>query len=191
MVQAVANPTANTRRGGIPPLMIGAIVLLVAAAIYGGKKAMDLNFTTAIKGNPAAGLMPVFNRYAALYGLPALLLPAIAYRESRFRPDIISGQTKSPVGAVGLMQFMPASAESVGINLLGLGRGLDPLNIDEAVHGAAAYLAHLFRMFGNWSEAIAAYNWGEGNVQRKGMANAPAETRGYVAEVVSHVPGLA
>lgn len=107
-------------------------------------------------------------------GLPQNLLARVLYQESRFREDIITGKTRSPAGALGIAQFMPATAK---------GRGVDPLDPNSAINGAAAYLRELFDRFGDWTQAIAAYNWGQGNVARKGLARAPAETRAYVAQI--------
>jgi soluble lytic murein transglycosylase-like protein len=117
---------------------------------------------------------------AADRGVPADLLARVLWQESRFRPDIINGTTRSSAGAVGIAQFMPATADDLGI---------DPLDPAQAIDGAARYLAQLHRMFGNWREALAAYNWGMGNVSRRGIANAPAETREYVASIMGDIFG--
>jgi soluble lytic murein transglycosylase-like protein len=111
-------------------------------------------------------------------GLPAGLLARVLHQESRFRQDIITGKVKSPAGALGIAQFMPATARE---------RGVDPLNPTSAINGAAGYLASLFDRFGDWTKAIAAYNWGQGNVARKGLDKAPAETRAYVAQITKDV----
>lgn len=112
-------------------------------------------------------------------GVPPDVLYRLLNQESRFRPDIISGATRSPVGAVGIAQFMPATA----IEWLGsVEAALDP---QKAIPGAAKYLAWLIRKFnGNLKAAVAAYNWGIGNVQKKGLDNAPLETRNYVAAIL-------
>lgn len=109
--------------------------------------------------------------------------PAILYRllnqESRFREDIISGATRSRAGAVGIAQFMPATAREW------LGSEAAALDPSKAIPGAAKYLAWLIRQFsGNVKAAVAAYNWGIGNVRKKGLDNAPAETRKYVAAIL-------
>jgi soluble lytic murein transglycosylase-like protein len=108
-------------------------------------------------------------------GLPSGLLARVLYRESHFREDIITGAVRSSAGAIGIAQFMPATAVSMGV---------DPLNPYSAIDGAARYLAQLYRTTGKWSEAVAAYNWGIGNVQRKGLAKAPQETQDYLSEVM-------
>lgn len=112
------------------------------------------------------------------YGIPESLLARLLYQESRFRQDIITGQTKSPVGAVGIAQFMPATARDMGVN---------PLDPYDSIDGAGRYLKQLFDRFGTWDKALAAYNWGQGNVARKGLERAPAETRQYVAQILNDV----
>lgn len=112
------------------------------------------------------------------YGIPEDMLARLLYQESRYRADIISGAKRSPVGALGIAQFMPATAAEMGI---------DPLNPAQAIDGAGRYLARLYTMFGNWSEALAAYNWGPGNVRRKGLAVAPNETQTYYTSILADV----
>lgn len=119
------------------------------------------------------------------YGLPAGLLYWIAYQESRYRDDIITGHTLSPVGALGMFQLMKPTAADLQV---------DPLNWQQAADGAARYLLQLNRRYkGSWPLAIAAYNHGLGNVDHKLAAakgNAgqaikamPKETEDYVATV--------
>lgn len=112
----------------------------------------------------------------AAHGIPAGMLERLLYQESRYREDIITGKVASPAGALGIAQFMPATAREMGIN---------PLNPVEAIPAAAKYLASLYRRFGTWDKALAAYNWGMGNVQRKGLEAAPLETRLYYTSILS------
>lgn len=117
----------------------------------------------------------------AAHGLPAGLLEAVAYRESRFRADIIDGRTRSSAGAVGIMQVVPKWHPSLGES-----GALDPAR---AIPYAANYLRSLRNQFGTWRLALAAYNWGQGNLQTKDLADGivgddwPAETRTYVEEI--------
>lgn len=110
-------------------------------------------------------------------GLPPGMLVRVAYQESRFDPDAVS-----PAGAVGLMQFMPATALEFAI---------DPRDPVASIHAAGRYLSKLYQRFGNWSEALAAYNWGQGNQMRKDRPDGiigddwPEETRRYVASITS------
>jgi soluble lytic murein transglycosylase-like protein len=102
----------------------------------------------------------------------------LLWKESRFREDIITGAKRSPVGALGIAQFMPATAREW------LGSEAAALDPRIAIPGAARYLAWLVRQFGgDVDKAVAAYNWGIGNVKRKGLAAAPLETRQYVAAI--------
>lgn len=114
---------------------------------------------------------------AAANNLDPALLYRLLYEESRFREDIITGKVRSPVGALGIAQFMPATAvEELG----SVEAALDP---SVAIPGAARYLAKLIRSTGSVSAGVAAYNWGVGNVKRKGLANAPTETVNYVKAI--------
>lgn len=127
---------------------------------------------------PPAKYANIIAMAEAQNGIPPNMLARLLYQESRYREDIITGKTRSPVGALGIAQFMPATAREMGI---------DPLNPPQAINGAARYLARLYDKFGNWTEALAAYNWGSGNVQRKGLANAPTETRNYFVQILADV----
>lgn len=113
------------------------------------------------------------------YGVPPLLLAWLLWKESRYLPNVINGTTRSRVGALGIAQFMPATArEQLGSEAA----ALDPA---KAIPGAARYLAWLYNSTGSWTLALAAYNWGIGNVQRKGIAAAPAETRDYYTTILA------
>ncbi|MDY8110931.1 lytic transglycosylase domain-containing protein [Fulvimarina sp. 2208YS6-2-32] len=98
------------------------------------------------------------------------LMQALIWQESRF-----SIGAKSPVGAFGLTQIMPATASDLGIN---------PQYYDSPylqVTGGARYLAQMLAMFdGNIVHGLAAYNAGPGNVQAYGGVPPFAETRHYV-----------
>lgn len=114
----------------------------------------------------------------AAQGMPHNLLARLLWQESRYREDIISGATRSPAGALGIAQFMPATAEEMGIN---------PLDPYQAIPAAGRYLRRLYDRFGAWDMALAAYNWGQGNVARKGMDAAPTETRNYFSQILADI----
>jgi soluble lytic murein transglycosylase-like protein len=119
-------------------------------------------------------MRPLFRRQEKAYAMPVGLLEGIADRESRFRHDIVSGQLKGGVGEAGVMQLHPA------YHLSDDRERIDP-NI--AIPYAAKYLAQNFLKFGTWEEAIAAYNWGPGNLERSGLQAAPTATKEYIAWV--------
>ncbi|WP_067096768.1 transglycosylase SLT domain-containing protein [Marinomonas atlantica] len=119
-------------------------------------------------------------RYAEyLNGIPSGLLGRLLYQESRFRSDIISGATKSSAGAVGIAQIVPRWHPDV-----------DPTDPKASISYAGRYLAKLKKNFGSWETALAAYNWGWGNVtnakQEYGsnwLSHAPTETQNYVSQI--------
>lgn len=115
---------------------------------------------------------------AAQAGIDPGVLYRLLYAESHFREDIITGRKKSSVGALGIAQFMPATAQQW---LGSVDAALDP---NRAIPGAARYLKYLANYFGgDMVKAVAAYNWGMGNVQKKGLAKAPMETQQYVFNI--------
>ena len=120
------------------------------------------------------GYGPAIQEAANRHGFPASILAAVLEQESGYRPDVISGETLSSAGAIGIAQFMPATAEYYGV---------DPLNTDSAIDGAARYLAYLVKFFdGDLRLAIHAYNGGEGNVARLGA--------GFNKENAEYYPGV-
>lgn len=154
------------------PVAAPNILEVVSAAVNHTLKKI---FTLPAAGAPYADAIRAAE---AKYQLPDSLLARVLYQESRFRPDVISGTTKSSVGAQGIAQFMPATAADLGV---------DPLDPFQAIPAAGRYLRQLFDRLGSWERALAAYNWGIGNVQRKGLEAAPLETRNYVAQVLADV----
>lgn len=118
-------------------------------------------------------LLPFMAKAELSNGLPAGLLDKIAIAESNYRADIVNGKTVSNKGAVGLMQIVPAMHPTA--------KPLDPI---ASVAYAGKYLGSLYKRFGDWPRAVAAYNWGQGNVASLGLKAAPAETKNYVMKVL-------
>lgn len=112
------------------------------------------------------------------YGLPDQMLARLLWQECRYKQSIITGKVTSPAGALGIAQFMPATAREMGV---------DPLDPYAAIPAAARYLKSLYNQTGSWSKALAAYNWGIGNVKRKGMERAPLETRNYFSQILNDI----
>jgi membrane-bound lytic murein transglycosylase B len=107
---------------------------------------------TVGESTPYAAL---FNAAGATYGVPPRVLAAIGYVESRYRTDVVSS-----AGAVGMMQFLPSTAASMGV---------DPTDPASAIDGAARYLRSAIDRFGNLDMAIASYNVGAGAVATSGI----------------------
>jgi len=109
------------------------------------------------------------------YSLPHNLLARQLYQESRYRADIISGATSSSAGAIGIAQFIPATAAELGI---------DPTDAFASIDAAARYDRQLFDQFGSWDQVLAAYNWGPTKLAEKGLAAAPRETVAYYSGIL-------
>lgn len=120
----------------------------------------------------------------ASWGLPAGLLGAIAYWETRGSYSTATG----PAGGRGIFQLTPIALQQVQADT---GLVVDPVNPYTASVGAAALLARYVRLFTHPPLVVAAYNWGEGNVRnfirtiaQRGSAPMPRETRDYIANTV-------
>lgn len=125
--------------------------------------------------------MPLYAAAAEKHGVPLGLLVAQGAQESGYwDPDVVSGKRVSSAGAKGVGQFMPSTAERFGIN---------PLDPQQAIDAQARYMRKNYDLLGGWDKALAGYNWGEGNVQNKGLGRAPAETRDYLAQIMPFVGG--
>jgi soluble lytic murein transglycosylase-like protein len=100
------------------------------------------------------------------------LVRAVMQVESAFNPN-----ARSPKGAMGLMQLMPATARQFGVK--------DPFNPSENVRAGVAYLRELLDRYQNNEElALAAYNAGPGAVDKHGQTVPPyRETRNYVSQI--------
>ena len=137
----------------------------------------------------AAALLPDLKRAFRAEGVPPEFVWQ-AEAESTFNPA-----ARSPAGAVGLYQFMPATAQQFGLSLSPVDERLDAAKNARA---AAKYLKALHARFGDWPLAFAAYNCGEGRVSKILRAQngktfddihdkLPAETRMYVPKIAALV----
>jgi hypothetical protein len=109
---------------------------------------------------------------AAKYNIDPDIFRRLLMRESQLNPRAVNPTS----GAAGIAQFMPATARGLGI---------DPLDPAQAIPASAQYVRQNLNQFGgDYSHALAAYNWGPGNVASKGLAAAPAETRAYIANIL-------
>ncbi len=117
-----------------------------------------------------------FNESSAINNLPDNLLARIAKEECNFIPSIIDGSIVSSANAIGIMQIVPKWHPDV-----------NPYNPTESIHYSGKYIRYLFNQFGSWELAIAAYNWGMGNLRKKGFENRPTETKNYVINIMTDV----
>jgi soluble lytic murein transglycosylase-like protein len=117
-----------------------------------------------------AWLDPIISKASRKYGVDVGLIRAVIKAESDFNPQAVSH-----AGARGLMQLMPATARSLGVS--------DSFDPEQNVMGGTRFLKDMLRRYdGNLDAALAAYNWGPGNVDRR-PDNLPRETRDYLARV--------
>jgi len=115
---------------------------------------------------------PIIYREALKNDLPPELVAAVVEAESDFRPRLISGKN-----AQGLMQIIPETGHLLGVD--------DLFNPETNVAAGAKYLRYLFDRFGDQRVAIAAYNAGEGNIEKFGGVPPFPETRNYIRRVSS------
>lgn len=111
---------------------------------------------------------------ARLYQLPESFIRAVMRVESDFNPTVVSR-----AGAMGLMQLMPRTARSMGVS--------DPFDARQNINGGARYLRILANRFkGDLVLTVAAYNAGEGAVQKYNGIPPYKETQRYVRRVLKH-----
>ena len=140
-------------------------------------------------GSSEAAVLPSYSRgknaydhiirqAAQTHGVSEGLIKAVMHTESGFNSN-----ARSPVGAQGLMQLMPATALRFNVS-----NAYDP---QQNIFGGAKYLGWLIKRFnGNTSLALAAYNAGEGNVAKYGGIPPFRETQDYVRRVTSRYSNL-
>lgn len=146
-------------------------------------------WTKTVKARPrppaAAALESKLKPIFAWHGLPMELF-WLAEIESGFNP-----KARSPAGAVGLYQLMPATAKSLGLSTWPLDERKNP---EKCAGAAARHLRGLHRQFNDWPLAVAAYNAGAGRVRSRleGLktksfaaiaAKLPSETQMYVPKL--------
>ena len=124
----------------------------------------------------------IVRAHARNYHLNAAFLAAVIYQESKFDA---SAQSKS--GAVGLMQLTPPTARGIAIRTGGSAfRVSDLTNPEINIRYGSWYLEHLFQKYGDERLVLAAYNAGQGNVDRwraEGRGIQFSETKAYVDRV--------
>ncbi len=110
------------------------------------------------------------------------LLAAVIYQESKFRPN-----ARSSSGAIGLMQLTPSTAEGIALRTGGKTFSVSDLTDPEInIRYGSWYLRDLYSKYGSLRLALAAYNAGQGNVDRwraEGKGIQFPETRAYVVQV--------
>lgn len=119
-------------------------------------------------------VLGIVDKVSTHQGVDKHLVTSVIKAESGFNPVAIS-----PKGAMGVMQLIPATAKRFNVN--------DPYNPEDNIAGGVKYLKFLLERYqGNVMLAVAAYNAGEGAVDRyQGVPPYP-ETQEYVKRVLNH-----
>jgi len=167
-VQSVsdAGPVVAIRRV-LPSSASGTTPSYSATSLSGAGVAASLNVPS--------NLAPMFLSAGATYGISPTLLAAVAKTESGFNPSAVSS-----AGAEGLMQIMPSTASGLGVN---------PMDPQQAIEGAAKILSGDIAKFGSVPLALAAYNAGAGAVEKYGGIPPYPETQAYVTKIMNLVGG--
>jgi soluble lytic murein transglycosylase-like protein len=155
----------------------GTIVLsdkpLTGAAVstYAVHNASNVRTTRGVAADVAGIYDEAIESASATHGVRPELVRAVIQVESGFNP-----RARSRVGAMGLMQLMPATAAELGVD--------NPWDPVQNIRGGVAYLGSLIREFGDEVLALAAYNAGPGAVNRYGQRIPPyRETQDYVQKI--------
>jgi hypothetical protein len=164
----------ENKEGGFPR----SLPLVDRLALPGVESSINRRTTPNHDGvNGQAALDAVITDAARTHGVYPALVRSVIKAESNFNPN-----STSPKGAMGLMQLMPETARELGVQ-----NGYDPV---ENIGAGTRYLKMLLNRYdGNVPLALAAYNWGMGNVEKRpGLM--PAETRRYVDQVTRQYAAL-
>ena len=128
-----------------------------------------------IKRDIPSDIKAVIKKYASQYDVSEDLIKALIQQESAFNPKAIS-----KAGAQGLMQLMPMHTKD---------KGVDPFDPEQNVKVGVGYLSHLLNKYGDLRLALAAYNAGEGAVDKYGGIPPYKETQQYVKSIMATLGG--
>ena len=102
---------------------------------------------------------------------PSSLVLSLVQAESSGNQSAVS-----PAGAIGLFQLEPATAAGLNVN---------PNTASGNIQGGLTYLQQLYNQFGNWDEALEAYNEGPGALQAQLAAGVTPTSAGYASGILS------
>lgn len=165
-IQSFDKVLQSTAKSQFGTLLRNQGIKSVDASIYTNP---NVNFT---KRTTKDEIMAMIDSTAEKYGVDAKLVKAVVKQESGFNPN-----AKSKVGALGLMQLMPATAKGLGVT--------DPMNPQQNIEGGVKYLKSLLERFhGNTILALAAYNAGPNAVSKYDGVPPYKETQNYVKSIL-------
>lgn len=153
--------------------MARKVILIIFIAIL---SIINTNLQTKAETVPLSTVKSLIVKHATEMGLDPALALSIAKKESGFCHN-----KRSPYGAVGVFQLMPATAKKMGYN---------PYHIQENIKGGIAYYKLMYKMFGSTELALAAYNAGPGNVKKYNGIPPFKETKNFVSTIMSNYKTL-
>ena len=161
-----------------------SVTLIIALLVFCGPP--QASAQTKASANEASNLAPICSMIesaARANALPLSFFARVIWQESRFRPDVVGPVTRSGERALGIAQFMPATAAERHL--------LEPFDPVEALPKSGKFLAELRAEFGNLGLAAAAYNAGRRRVREfmTGSRGLPLETRKYVLAITGRSVG--
>ena len=160
---------------------IGVLIVLMAfpndlLQQFGGAQEAPLKLFGGVSQVAGTPFDSEINQAADTAGIDPTLLAALAFKESTFNPNAVSG-----VGAQGLTQLMPPTARSLGVQ-----NSFDPL---QNLTGGAQFLKQQIDQFGSVPLALAAFNAGPGNVRKFGGVPPFQETQNHVNQIMKLITG--
>ena len=167
-------PPAIVAQSGVEPKTPGETLPVAVREGDGPTPRLPAQIAHLVKRQ---NLERVIEKYAQQYGVDQNLVWAVIRQESGF-----NSQAVSPKGAMGLMQLMPGTAAMLGVT--------DAFDVEQNIAGGIKYLERCLSQFNqDVSLALAAYNAGPDNVVKYQGCPPFAETRHYVASVLSAYGG--
>lgn len=177
----------DTGTGTLKPAITSPVNIVIAnllkeSQIVDSASAADQNQTPAISAttpqplqlSSSPAIEEIIGKASRQYGVDVALIKAVIKTESNFNPKAVSH-----AGAQGLMQLMPGTARGLGVT--------DSFDPGQNIMAGTRFLKDMLKRYhGNMDSALAAYNWGPGNVDRKGTAKLPQETQEYLVRVKSY-----
>ncbi len=174
--EALANQIANTSSFGIASLIFNSIkkeIENIKTPTVQKPIQLHQNNYIPFKLNLPKDILDVVKKASALYQVPEKLILSVMKAESNFNPQAVS-----PKGAMGLMQLMPKTAQSLGVT-----NAFDPV---QNIMAGTKLLSNLIQNLQSVPLALAAYNAGIGNVKKFNGIPPFQETVAYVQKVISY-----
>jgi len=170
--QSLYQRFARWQSGGLNAVSPTVAEVKPAPAVPMGHATQDVPSVVRVRkaSDRASQYEPIILQASKTYAVEPGLIRAVIRAESNFK-----NESTSPKGAMGLMQIMPETAKDLGIR--------DAYDPQQNIMGGTRYLKSLLdRYRGDVPTALAAYNWGMGNVERR-PDKLPRETRVYISRI--------